>query len=238
MLLFGSNAHNRVQQLQEHMIQLGLGQYTDYLVENTPLSERQAEVLACRANGETTKETSEILDLSQDTVEDQWDEVLDQWERAQELCRIMRPHPGDDGETRQNDEVAESPWDRLSAAELNYADEDRTRIELYLYHGTSYAMGDSYLLVEKETVDTVDFAAKTTEHWSVHGVNGLRDYIYDDAETLDEYYLRWGLLEIAGINPTGDYARPPESVLDRDVSPEEAEAAKERARDRVERRTE
>ncbi len=61
----------------------------------------------------------------------------------------------------------------------------------------------------------------------------LRDTIYEGVDTIDEFYLRSVLLEKSGIDPGADYAPHPEDVLDRDISRNEIEAARERVMDRV-----
>lgn len=209
-------------------------QQATYLTENTPLSERQAEILALRKTGHSTEEIQDILTLYPDTIEEHWSDVLEEWDRAQELCTVMGPHPWGDNETRQNDTFDDTPWHLLSSAAMNYSDEERTRIELELYYGESLGGGGNmYLLVERETVDTADHATKTTEHRGAYDSNALRDHIYSDVETIDEYYLRWALLEKAGIDPGADYTPSAENPLDRDVSRTEADAARGRALNRV-----
>lgn len=214
--------------------QTGWRHHATYLTNHTPLSVRQAEILALKKTGHTTVEIKEILTLYPETIEDHWDDVLEQWDQAQELCTIMGPHPWGDSETRQSDDVDDTPWNLLSSAVTNYSDEERTRIELELYYGKSLGGGGHmYLLVEREIVDTADHATKTTEHRSVHDSNALRSHIYSDVETIDEYYLRWVLLKKAGIDPSADYTPSAESVLDRDIPRTEAEAAREHAQNRV-----
>lgn len=207
--------------------------YVYYLKEQTPLTERQAEVLALRKTGHSTDEISEILTLTVDTVEDHLDAVLNQLDAAQEFCTIMKSHPGVDIETRQNTDVDDTPYNLLSSAVMHQPDEERSRIELELYHGSTNAAAESYLLVEREIIETSNWATKTTEERSAHGPNGLRGYVYNDAATLDEYYLRYALLSMAGIDPSAGAARSAESVLDREISQTEAEAARERALDQV-----
>lgn len=211
----------------------GWRHYATYLAERTPLSGQQAEILALRKTGHSTEEAAKILTLSSDTIEDHWDDVLEQWDRAQELCTIMGPYPWGDSETRQPDVIDDTPWNLVSSAAMDYPDEERTRIELRLYYGKSLPTGHLYLLVERETVDTADHATTTTQHRSAHDSNALRSHIHTDVNTIDEYYLRRALLAKAGIDPSADFTPSAESLLERDISPTEAEAAEERAYERV-----
>lgn len=207
--------------------------YATYLTENTPLSERHAEILALKKTGHSTDEISDTLTLPVDTVEDHWNDVLDQLDRAQLFVTIMRPHPGVNM-THEAEDIDDTPWSLLSSAVRHYSNKERPRIELELYHGETNAVSESYLLIEREIINTKDWATETTVQRSAHGPNGLRGTIYNDAETLDEYYLRYALLYKAGIDPTADYAPSAESVLDREILPREADAAEERALDRAE----
>lgn len=217
--------------------QTGWRHHATYLTDHTPLSERQAEILALRKTGHSTEEIKETLTLYPETIEDHWDDVLEQWNQAQELCTIMGPHSWGDGETRQADDVDDTPWNLLSSAVMNYSDEERTQIELELYYGESFPMINMYLLVEREIVDTADHATNTTEHRSAHDTNALRGHIYSDVDSIDEYYLRWELLEKAGVDPGADYTPSAESQLGRPISQTEADAARERAQDRVDMHT-
>jgi transcriptional regulator len=207
-----------------------------YLIEQTPLSERQAEVLALKKTGHSTDEISDILTLPVDTVEDHLDTVLNQLDAAQEFCMIMKSHPGVDIETRQNTDIDDTPFNLLSSAVMHQPDEEHTRIELELHHALTHAGGDSYLLIEREVIETADWATQTTEERSAHaGSDTLRRYIHNDVETLDEYYLRDALLRKAGIDPGATGARSAEDVLNRDISSTQADAARERALDRTTR---
>lgn len=216
-----------------HITQFDWSHYVTYLTEQTPLSERQAEVLALKKTGHSTDEISEILTLPVETVEDNLDNVLNQLDSAQEFCMIMKSHPGVDIETRQNTDIDDTPFNLLSSGVMHQPDEERTRIELELYHGLTSAAAESYLLIEREVIETDDWATKVTEERSAHGPNGLRGYIYNDVDTLDEYYLRYALLAKAGIDPAADCARSAGAVLNRDVSSASADAARERAHDRI-----
>jgi DNA-binding CsgD family transcriptional regulator len=219
--------------------------YIFYLTRATPLTEQQAKILAARNDITTdeisktldTEEISETLDISEETVKNHWEEVIDQWHKAKTLCSIMGPHPYGANETREPDNPDDIPWNRLASGALNHADDARTRTELELYCGNRDTSGYSYLLIEREIKDTTDWATRTTEDRSVHGSNALRQYIYADVETIDEYFLRWALLDRAGIDPGADYARPVEAVVDRDLTQDEIENARERAFDRVEGHT-
>lgn len=208
--------------------------YATYLIEQTPISEPQAEVLALRKTGHSTDEISEILTLPVDTVEAHLDNVLDLLDAAQEFCMVMKSHPGVDIETRQNTDIDDTPFNLLSSAVMHQPDNERTRIELELYYGSTHAGGESFVLVEREVIETADWSTKTTEERSAQaGAETLRRCIYNDAKTLDEYYLRYALLAKAGIDPAATGARSAEAVLDRDISPMSADAARERALDRV-----
>jgi len=209
--------------------------HTEYLQERTPLTERQADVLALWKTGESFDEISDTLGLPVARVEDHWSDILDQLDRAQEFCTIMGPHPWGDGETRETDDVDDTTWNLMASAAMNYSDEARTRLELELYHGYSGQWNETYLLVEREIENTEDYATETTETRGAHGSDGLRDYIYHSADTLDEYYLRYMLLEKSGIDPSAEHATPPEAVLKREISQKETDAARKRARDRVDR---
>jgi len=136
--------------------------------------------------------------------------------------------------TRLAASFSETTWNLLSSAAMTDADAKRTRVELEVYHGEHGTWDHSYLLVEREIVDTEDYATKTTEHRSAHGPNGLRGYVYQDADTLDEFYVRCELLDKAGIDPGAEGApRFPEHQ--EDIAEEEIEAARERAQERVHR---
>jgi len=207
--------------------------HATYLNERTPLSERQAEVLALKKTRHSTDEISDILHLPVETIEDHWADILDQRNQARELCTVIGPVAWDGNETRPADELDDRPWNILTSAAITYADAERTRIELELYHGEWNVSHNSYLLVEREIVDTEDYATKTTEHRSAHGPEGLRRYLHHDTDTLDEFYVRYELLAKAGINPGP--TEPPASLTqqDEEVSEEKIEAAKERAKERV-----
>lgn len=207
--------------------------HATYLTENTPLSRRQAEIVALKKTGHSTEEIRETLILFPGTVEDYWSDVLEQWERAQELCTVMGPHPWGEDETRSALQFDDTAWNKLSAGGLSHADEERTRVELELFHGESYPMSDKYLLIEREIVDTAEYATRTTEERSAHEVTALRSYLYSNADTLEEYYLRYALLHHAGIDPMADGARTAESVLDRKISETDADAARDHAIERV-----
>lgn len=207
--------------------------HTEYLQERTPLTERQADVLALWKTGQSLDEISDTLDLPVDRVEDHWTDILDQWDRAQELCTILGPHPWGDDATRQTDNIDDTTWNLLVSAAMNYSDEDRTRVELELYYGYESTMSTVYLLVEREIKDTARCATETTEKRSSRNSNALRDYIYKGIDTLDEYYLRYALLEKGGIDPTGEHAPHPNPGPDHDISQKDIDAARERAMDRV-----
>lgn len=204
-----------------------------YLLENTPLSEREATVLALWKNGNSIEEISEILPMSTDKVERHLSEVRDEWERAQEFCTIMGPHPWGDSPTRDDDDFDDNPWNPLSSAVIHEADEKRSRLELELYFGWRGPMHATYLLVERETVDMTEYATKTTEIRGCHEPNALREYLFEDVETLDEYFVRRMLLEKAGIDPGAKGGTSAESAVGREVPREEAEAARERAAEKV-----
>lgn len=210
----------------------GWRDHATYLTERTPLSERQAEVLALKKTRHTTDEISDILHLPVETIEDHWTDILDQRDQARELCTVIGPVAWDGNETRPADELDDRPWSLLSSAAMTYADAERTRVELELYHGEHRVSSHSYLLIEREIVDSEDYATTTSEHRSAHGPNGLRGYIHHDTDTLDEFYVRDELLAKAGIDP-GAKGAPPSPRRDEDVSEEEIEAAKDRAQERV-----
>lgn len=203
-----------------------------YLTERTPLSERQAEILALKKTRHTTDEISQILHLPVETIEDHWTDVLDQRDKARELCTVIGPVAWDGNETRPAHELDDRPWNLLSSAAMTFADAERTRVELELYHGEHRVVSNTYLLIEREIVDTEDYATKTTEHRSAHEPNGLRGYVYQDADTLDEFYVREELLAKAGIDP-GAKGAPPHPGQQEDIAEEEVEAARERAQERV-----
>ncbi len=208
--------------------------YATYLTEHTPLSIREAEILALRRTGHTEEEIRGVLKLSLDTIEAHWEEVLEEWEHAQIFCTIMGPYPPDDGGPPKTGEIHDMPWNLLSTASMDQINENDTRVELEIYHGESNAIDHTYLLVEREITTISDHATKTTEHRGMYGPNALRKYVYGDTETLDEYYLRWALLEKAGIDPSADFTPAAEDQLNRDISRTEADAAYDRAMDRAE----
>jgi len=180
----------------------------------------------------TTDEISEILHLRVETIEDHWTDVLDQRDQARELCTIIGPVAWDGNERRPADELDDRPWNLLSSAAMTYADAERTRVELELFHGEHGTWDHSYLFIEREIVDAEDYATETREHRSAHGPNGLRGYVYQDADTLDEFYVRYELLAKAGIDPGAEGA-PPFPEQQEDVAEDEVEAARERAQERV-----
>lgn len=210
----------------------GWRDHANYLTERTPLSERQAEILALKKTRHSTDKISQLLHLRFETIEDHWTDVLDQRDKARELCTVIGPVAWDGNETRPADELDDRPWNLLSSAAMTFADDERTLIELELYHGEHRGFNSTYLLIEREIVDTEDYATKTTEHRSAHGPNGLRGYVYEDADTLDEFYVRYELLAKAGIDP-GAGGAPPFPEQQEDIPEEEVEAARERAQERV-----
>jgi len=214
--------------------EFGWRTYATYLTENTPLSIREAEILALRKTGHAEEEIKMILKLPLDAIETHWQEVLEKWGHAQTFCTIMGPHPPDDGGPPKTDEIYDMPWNLLATASMDQVNEGDTRVELEIYHGKSNAVDHIYLLVERELTTVADHATKTTEHRGMYGSNALRDNVYSDTETLDEYYLRWALLEKAGIDPGANCTPAAEDQLNRDISRTEADAAYDRAMDRAE----
>lgn len=207
--------------------------YANYLAEHTPLSIRDAEILALKRTGHSVEEIKRTLVLYTDTIEDHWEEVLEEWDRAQKFCTIMGPFPPDDDGPPKTDEIYDVPWNLLSSASMDLVDED-TRVELEIYHGESNGIHHTYLAVEREITTVSHYATETTEHRGMYDTNALRKHLYNGTETLDEYYLRWALLEKAGIDPSADLAPAAEDQLDREISETEADAAYERAMDRTE----
>jgi len=215
----------------------GWPDHAEYLQARTPLTERQADVLALWKIGQSFDEIGDTLGLPMDRVEDDWSDILDQWDRAQGLCTVLGPHPWGDDETRQPEDIDDTTWNLLASTATNYADEDRTCVELELYFGYWGTLDPIYLFVEREIKDVDDNATETNQKRGVYGPDGLRGTIYEDVDTVDEFYLRAALLEKSGIDPGADFAPHPEDVLDRDVSRTEIEAVRERALDRVVRHT-
>lgn len=215
----------------------GWPDHAEYLQARTPLTERQADVLTLWKIGQSFEEISDTLGLPVERVEDHWSDILDQWDRAQELCTILGPQPWDDGETRQPDAIDDTTWNLLASTARNESDEDRTRVELELYFGHWGMFDPTYLFVKREIKDVDDYATETNVKRGAYGPNGLRDTIYEGVDSIDEFYVRSVLLEKSGIDPGADYAPHPEDVLDRDISRNEIEAARERAMDSVVRHT-
>lgn len=207
--------------------------YATYLTEHTPLTVREAEILALRKTGHSVEDIKQTLKLHTDTIEDHWEEVLGKWDRAQKFCTIMGPFPPDDGGPPKTDEIYDMPWNLLSTTSMDLVDED-TRVELEIYHGEHNAIDHTYLAVEREITTVSNHATETTEHRGIYGSNGLREHLYSGTGTLDEYYLRWALLEKAGIDPSADFTPAAEDQLDREISQTETDAAYERAMDRAE----
>lgn len=215
--------------------QKGWRAQANYLSENTPLSVREAEVLSLMRHNYNQDEIANKLTLRPPTVEEDWHDIRDYLRNAQTLTTIMGPHPWGDGDTREHDQIDDSPWTQLSSGALNYSDEERTRIELELYVGKRGPINHRFLLVEREIVDDTEYSTTTTEKRSAHGPNGLRDYVYNDVDILDEYYLYHALLHKGGVDPGAKGARPPESALKQDFSSHELQTAEERGLERVER---
>lgn len=226
-----------IQELDMTGYHTGWLDHSEYLQARTPLTERQADVLAMWKTGQSLDEISDTLGLPADRVEDYWSDILDQWDRAQELCTVLGPQPWDDGETRQPDAIDDTTWNLLASTAKNESDEDRTRVELELYFGHWGMFDPTYLFVEREIKDVDDYATETKIKRGAYGPDALRDNIYEDVNTIDEFYLRYVLLEKSGIDPGADYAPHPEDVLDRDVSRADMDAAREQALDRVVRHT-
>lgn len=208
--------------------------YATYLTEHTPLTIREAEILALWKTGHTVEEIKQTLKLYPYTIEAHWEEVLEEWERAQTFCTIMGPYPPDDSGLSKTDENYDMPWNLLSTASMDHADKDDTRVELEIYHGEKNTIDHTYLLVEREITTVGDHATETRKHRGMYGPNALRKRLYSDTETLDEYYLCWALLEKAGIDPGADFTPAPEDQLGREISDTETDAAYDRAMDRAE----
>lgn len=97
--------------------------HSEYLQARTPLTERQADVLALWKNGQSLDEIGDTLGLPSDRVEDHWSDILDQWDRAQEFCTILGPQPWVDGEMRQPDAIDDTTWNLLASTARNESDE-------------------------------------------------------------------------------------------------------------------
>jgi len=216
-----------------HDIYTDLEKYASYLHENTPLSEKQAKVLALRKMEKTNEEISDQLGEQPEAVEYLWDEVVEQWNLAQYFCGIMGPHPWDDGKHRKHNDFDDSPWRLLSSGTMSYPDEERTRMDLELYDWGTEPGAKRYLLIEREISDTADYSTKTTEQRSVHGRNGLHDYIFDDVDNIDEYYLRLALMVQGGVNPDSDFSPLCRTVLGRDPTDGERAMARSKAMSKV-----
>jgi hypothetical protein len=143
------------------------------------------------------------------------------------------PCPSSDTDVRTDFEVDTTPWAIVTSGNLDYEDEQRTRLELELYHGEWNTVGHTYLLVEREIADIECNETRTIEHRGEYGSDGLRASIYEDSESLDEYYLRYMLLELAGIDPTAGSAPSAQAILDQHFSDADADAARQRAKERV-----
>jgi len=203
--------------------------YATHLSDHTPLSERQAQVLALKKVGHTVKDISNKLDCQPEAVEDLWDNVIEQWDHAQNLGTIMGPHPWNDDEVRKENEFDDSPWMLLASGGMNYPDKERTRIELELYLGGTEYGANRYLLIEREIIDNNSYSTKTTEHRSAHRVSGLHDHLYATVDTVDELYLRVALLIKASIDPDSKYAPLSRDVIGRELTDTERTEALEKA---------
>lgn len=215
--------------------QKGWRAQANYLSENTPLSVREAEVLSLMKHNYNQDDISNKLTLRSPTVEEHWNDIREHLRNAQTLTTIMGPHPWGDGDTREHDKIDDSPWTQVSSGALNYADEERTRLELELYVGKRGPVTHRFLLVEREIVDDSEYSTTTTEKRSAHGSNGLRDYVYNDVDTLNEYYLYYALLHKGGVDPGGKCAVPAEYALDQDIPAYDLQVAEERGLERVKR---
>ncbi len=200
------------------------GKYTMHLQEHTPLSEQQAKILALRKMGNTTEEISDQLGAHPEVVETIWNDVLEQWNLAQNLCGIMGPDSRRDGENRKKNVFDDSPWRLKTSGGMSYSDEDRSRVELELYEWGTIP-GYKFLLIEREISDPTYDSMETTEIRSVHSQDGLHAYIYNDADTLDEVYLRVALLHEAGIDPDSKYAPLMRDLIGREITETEREEA-------------
>lgn len=209
--------------------------HATYLEEETPLSMRQAEILALQKTYHTKEEIAETLKLPEETVDHHIDEIQEVLAQSKRLCTLVGPSPSSDTDVRTDFELDTMPWNLMTSGKLDYDDEERTRLELELYHGKWNTVSHTYLLVEREIVDIDRHETRTIEHRGAYGSEGLRATIYDDSESLDEYYLRYVLLELAGIDPTEGSARSPQAVLDQHFTEADADAARKRAKERVTR---
>ena len=188
------------------------GKYTMHLQEHTPLSEQQAKILALRRMGNTTEEISDQLGAHPEVVETIWNDVLEQCNLAQNLCGIMGP------------DFDDSPWRLMTSGGMSYSDVDRSRVELELYKWGTIP-GYKFLLIEREISDPTYDSMETTEIRSIHSQDGLHAYIYHDADTLDEVYLRVALLHEAGIDPNSKYAPLTRDLIGREITETEREEA-------------
>ncbi len=207
--------------------------YATHLSEYTPLSERQAQVLALKKMESTVEEISNKLDCQPEAVENLWDDVIEQWNIAQNFCGIMGPHPRGDEKLRKNHDFDHYPWRLRSSCSMSYSDEERTRIDLELYGWGTHFMANRYLLIEREISDTADYSTKTTEHRSAHMPNALRNYIHRNVDTIDEYFLRVALMMKADIEPNSDYSPSFKTILGRIPTNTEREEALEKAMSKV-----
>lgn len=207
----------------------GWERHAEYLYENTPLSKKQASVLALRKSGRTPTEVGEALDITTDTVNTHWERIFDKLDAAKEFRVLMGPHPwGDLNEW--DDEWDRTAWEKQASASFERERAPtRTRVELEVFRGGWNVNSHEWLLVERVTTEPQSFATETTETRSCHGVNGLRSYIYQNASTLREYYIRWHLLAHSGIDPGADAARRASTIFGREFTEEEKTEASTQA---------
>ena len=58
----------------------GWPDHAEYLQARTPLTERQADVLALWKIGQSFDEIGDTLGLPMDRVKDDWSDIFDQWD--------------------------------------------------------------------------------------------------------------------------------------------------------------
>jgi len=213
----------------------GWREHATYLEQETPLSTRQAEILALQKTYHTKEEIAETLKLYDEAVDHHIDEIQEVLAQSKRLCTLVGPCPSSDTDVRTDFELDTTPWNLMTSGKLDYDDEQRTRLELELHHGKWNTMSHTYLLVEREITDIEHHETRTIEHRGSYGSDSLRATIYEDSESLDEYYLRYMLLDSAGIDPTAGSAPAAKTILDEHFTDADADAARKRAKEKVTR---